>query len=437
MGVPAVWVTTLPRSIVHSEGVSTVDRIKAEHLIVDISNTTSVNAMSRWALGILCAFVLIAADQAHAQSEQVLHNFNRSGGGSAPTSRLTSDGKDGFYGTTDGGGLGFGTIFRLSPNGHGGWRQTVLHEFTGAADGAYPSYSGVMLDNAGNLYGTASSGGNGHGDSGFGVVFRLSFAKGVWTETVLYAFAGGADGAHPVSGVVMDASGNFYGSTIASDVPNRGTIFKLSPNAGGWSKQLIHYFGANNAGLTIDAAGNIFTAGYSKVYELSPNRRGAWNLKVIHTFAGYPNDGSDPDGTLVFDREGRLYGTTQFGGASGYGTVYQLTPDENEAWQEKILYSFEGGPTDGGVPFAGITFDAVENIFGTTLFAGSSGVGTVFELMASMDKSGYKEKVLWNFNGTDGALSYAPLLIDTAGNLYGTTYSGGAHESGAVFEVTP
>jgi uncharacterized repeat protein (TIGR03803 family) len=406
-------------------------------VMIDIPNTASGNAIPRYALAILCAWVLIAAGQAHAQTEQVLHNFYRSGGGSAPTSRLTSDGKGNFYGTTDGGGLGFGTIFRLSPNGHGGWRQTVLHEFTGAADGAYPSYSGITLDNAGNLYGTTSSGGSGNGGSGFGVVFRLSFARGVWTESVLYSFAGGADGAYPVSGVIADAAGNLYGATIASDVPNRGTIFKLSPNAGGWNKQLIHYFGANNAGLTMDAAGNIFTAGYSKVYELSANRHGGWDMKVIHTFSGYPKDGSDPDGTLVFDGEGRLYGTTQFGGASGYGTVYKLIPEEKGEWRERILYSFEGGPTDGGVPFAGIILDAAGDIFGTTLFAGDSGLGTVFELMASTDNAGYKERVLWNFNGTDGALPYASLVIDTAGNLYGTSYSGGAHQSGTVFEVTP
>jgi uncharacterized repeat protein (TIGR03803 family) len=191
----------------------------------------------------------------------------------------------------------------------------------------------------------------------------------------------------------------------------------------------------------MDAAGNIFGASTSTVFELSPNGNGGWNPTVIHTFAGAPKDGYGAAGVPVLDHAGNLYGATYSGGTKNYGTVYKLSPitkgKKKGQWNEKILHSFRSSK-DGANPSAGVVLDAAGNIYGTTYYGGKSGVGTVFELMApaGTDKY-YKEKVLWTFNGTDGMLPYSPPILDSAGNLYGTANEGGSYNAGVVFEVTP
>jgi len=183
----------------------------------------------------------------------------------------------------------------------------------------------------------------------------------------------------------------------------------------------------------MDAAGNIFGATCKTVFELSPNGNGGWNLTVIHTFTGAPNDGDTAWGTPVLDKAGNLYGTTEYGGAKNYGTVYKLSPGENGEWTEEILYSFMGGK-DGTTPYTGIVFDAAGNIYGTTVYGGASNDGTVYELVALVGTGSYKEKVLWNFNGADGNAPVG-LILDNTGNLYGTTALGGSSNAGVVFEL--
>ena len=413
-------------------------------------------SIGAWLTGLTVALVLlfIATPPAHAQTETVLYNFCPDPGcadGHQPYSRLTSDGKGNFYGTTS------GAVFELSPNGSGGWNETVLYTFCSepsCADGGDPGYSNVTFDNVGNLYGTTASG----GANGYGVVFELSPAGAGWTETVLYSFTGGMDSAYPTSGVIFDRAGNLYGTTLGGGGGNDGTVFELSPSGGGWTEQVIYNTpsGSNSvgtAGLTMDAAGNIFgVSGYLTgiVFELSPNGSGGWNPNVIHTFTGPPKDGLLPESTLVLDKAGNLYGTTVLGGAHGVpaqsgGTVYELSPGKNGKWTEKILYSFKGlvggVDQDGREPCAGILFDASGNIYGTTAAGGMyADYGTVFELLAGS----HKEKVLWNFNGADGSQPFASLILDGAGNLYGTTYQGGqsgdcpyGQGCGVVFEVNP
>jgi uncharacterized repeat protein (TIGR03803 family) len=306
----------------------------------------------------------------------------------------------------------------------------------------------------GNIYGTAQFG----GANGYGVVFELSPAGTNWTETVLYSFAGGTDASYPMNGLIFDPAGNLYGITQNGGGGNTGTVFELSPSGGGWTEQVIYNIPDGNnspgtAGLTMDAAGNIFgVSGFLPgiVFELSPNGSGGWNPNAIHTFAGPPKDGELPDSTLVLDKAGNLYGTTVLGGAHGVpaqsgGTVYELSPGKNGKWTEKILYSFKGlvggVRQDGREPYAGIVFDASGNIYGTTAAGGMyADYGTVFELLAGS----HEEKVLWNFNGTDGRLPFESLILDSAGNLYGTTELGGSGECypydvgcGVVFEVNP
>jgi uncharacterized repeat protein (TIGR03803 family) len=269
------------------------------------------------------------------------------------------------------------------------------------------------------------------GANGDGVVFELSPAGKSWKEIVLYSFTDRTDDARPVNNLIMDAAGNLYGATFY------GAVFKLSPSGGKWTEQVIYDFGTNlEAGLTMDAAGNIFGTTFRYVFELSPNGSGGWNPNVIYNFTGAPKDGSNADGTLVLDQAGNLYGTTTYGGAQNYGTVFKLSPGKT-GWTEKILYSFKGGKkNDGSDPFAGIVFDAVGNIYGTTEAGGNSGAGTVFELVAPVGKGKYVEKVLWSFNGTDGNTPFASLILDSASKLYGTTTAGGSSNDGVIFEVT-
>jgi uncharacterized repeat protein (TIGR03803 family) len=260
----------------------------------------------------------------------------------------------------------------------------------------------------------------------------LSPAGASWTETIPFSECPQGDGIAPMNGLIIDPAGNLYGTTLENG-PLPGTVFELSPSGGGWTYQTI-YRAPTSSGLTMDAPGNIYGATSSTVFELSPNGDGGWNPAIIHTFAGYPYDGIDAEGTPVLDRAGNLYGTTYEGGVYNRGTVYVLSRGQNGEWTEKILYSFPGGK-NGANPAAGIVFDAAGNIYGTTALGGSNGHGTVFEL-AALGSSHYQQTVLWTFNGTDGEDPLGSLILDKASNLYGTTNSGGSSNAGVVFEVT-
>jgi uncharacterized repeat protein (TIGR03803 family) len=245
----------------------------------------------------------------------------------------------------------------------------------------------------------------------------------------------------------MDQNGNLYGTTYYGGDGNNGTVFELSLSGGNWTEQVISNLteigGQASAGLTMDTSGNIFGTTTDTVFELSPNGNGGWNPTLIHTFAGGPKDGSYATGTPVLDQAGNLYGTTEGGGTKEYGTVYKLSPGKKGKWTEKILHSFKGGTKDGSDPYAGIVFDAFGNIYGTTAIDGKNTHGIVFELAAPVGKGSYKEKILWTFNGSDGWGPLDSLILDSAGNLYGTTTYGGSSETcgdagcGVVFEVTP
>lgn len=383
--------------------------------------------------------LLVAAHPAHAQTETVLYNFTGGSDGAHPQSRLTSDGKGNFFGTTyQGGASGAGTVFELSPSGSGGWNEAVLHSFSGGLnigpDGAGPS-GPVIFDSGGNLYGTTIFGGTDYIYCSYGTVFELSPAGASWTETTLYSSCDyNALGVGFVNGLIMDAPGNLYGTTSRSGPNDYGNVFELSPSVGGWTGQAIYSKAvSNDSGLMMDT-GNIFGTTPSTVFELSPNGIGGWNPTVIHLFAGYPYDGTGAKGTPVLDQAGNLYGTTYEGGVYNRGTVYVLSRGQDGEWTEKILYSFPGGK-NGANPAAGIVFDAAGNIYGTTALGGSNGHGTVFEL-AALGGSHYQHIVLWTFNGTDGEGPLGSLILDNASNLYGTTNSGGSSNAGTVFEVT-
>jgi uncharacterized repeat protein (TIGR03803 family) len=390
---------------------------------------------SAFGVALLAAFVLIADHPALAQSQTVLYSFCSAGtscpDGEDASSSLVADGAGNFYGTTQSGGIGVGygqgTVFEISPDGDGGWTETVLYAFTGEADGGEP-VSPVMLDSQGNLYGTAQNG----GAYRYGVVFKLTPAGQTWTETVLHSFAGGSDGENPTSGLIMDSQGNLYGT---SDL----CAFELSPSGGSWNLQVLYQSGGGtHAALTMDPAGNLFGVNsLSYVFEISPNGSGGWNpVTIIHEFTGASGDGYYPEGTLVLDKAGNLYGTTTNGGTNNFGTVYELSPGSDGVWSEKILYSFGGANTNGDEPWAGVVLDAAGNMYGTTSFSLQQGTaGTVFKLIPQAGTGTYKEKALWTFNFTNGADPIGGVILDSSGNLYGATSSYGAFHGGNVYRI--
>jgi uncharacterized repeat protein (TIGR03803 family) len=330
------------------------------------------------------------------------------------------------------------------------WYEKVLRSFGNGTDGYAPS-AGLIFDAAGNLYGTTQYGG---GANAYGTVFELTPAGGGnWTETVLYSFRSGTDGAVPGAGLIFDAAGNLYGTTTAGG-PNNGTVFELTPTtAGGWTEQVLYRFCSQAnctdgqypyGSLIFDAAGNLYgttefggTYGAGTVFKLTPAAGGGWTETVLYSF-GRGTDGASPLVGLIFDVVGNLYGTTTFGGTYGAGTVFELTPTAGGGWTETVLHSFNpNNGTDGFNPYAGLIFDAAGNLYGTTYYGGSYGGGTVFELTPAAG-GGWTETVLRSFgNGTDGFWPYAGLIFDHAGNLYGTTEYGGTHNYGTVFELTP
>jgi len=417
-------------------------------------------------LAVVSTLLLVALPAAHAQNEIVLYNFCSQPNcvdGANPASSLTPDGAGNFYGTTQLGGANMdGTVFELSPNGVGGYNETVLYSFCSlqnCTDGSYP-YSYVTLDGQGNLYGTTYYGGlfASGAYSGYGLVFELSPALGGgcpsgsnsgngWCETVLYSFMSTPDAAFPFSGLTLDSYGNLYGTSYGGG-SGMGTVYELSPNgSGGWNEQVI-YDGGGYAGLTIDGSGNIYGAddvGDGHVFKLSPNGSGGWNAIILHSFRAGQSDGATPEGTPIVDNAGNVYGTTFSGGArKGMGTVWKLTPGPTGEYTEEILQSFIW--KYGCNPKAGIVLDSSGNIYSTTGFGifkspCYDGCGTVFELAAS--GSGYEWTFLWSFNGTDGGNPMDSLVLD-GGNLYGTTYGGGTSSNcpgaggcGVAFELNP
>ncbi len=380
----------------------------------------------------------VPANGAQPPKERVLDKFaSTTYKGNFP-SPLTPDGAGNYYGTTTAGGLGYGTLYELSPNSKGGWTQTVLHKFKGYLDGAYPEFTPLVFDKHGDLYGITGEG----GANEFGVAYRFHRTAHGWVEKVLHNFGNGD--AYPFNNVIVDQAGNLYGTDNVYHDGGGITegVYEISPSGSGWLYKIIYDLGVPAAnggggGLVMDSSGNIFglSSGFIKpaiVFELE-RTSGGWNPVVLFTFKTIT---IYPLGAPVLDRMGNIYGTTQGGGTPKQGTVYKLKPSKSGRWTIVTLYAFKGG-ADGGFPYAGITFDGSGNIYGTT-FGDASNSGTVFELTAGS----HSEKVLWTFDGKDGSEPMAPVVLDGAGNLFGTTSSGGGDKQcyaaagcGNAFEI--
>jgi uncharacterized repeat protein (TIGR03803 family) len=395
-----------------------------------------------WALAFSFLLGLMAVPpSAHGQTFSVLYSFPSDAAGDRPDS-LVRDAAGNFYGTTLYGGTAEnGTVFKLDPTGN----ETVLYRFNHQPDGSEPL--GVIRDADGNLYGTTLFGGGGcPGDRGCGTVFKLD-ASG--KETVLHRFGRHGDGMFPGAGVIRDAAGNLYGTTtnggfLGCGGSGCGTIYKLDSTG---KESVLYRFrgGADGAGpngaVIRDETGNLYgttTGGGAGAFGTVFKLDAAAKLTTLHSFTG--TDGCFAFAGLIRDAVGNLYGTTTDCGEFGPGTVFKVEP----SGKTTVLYSFTGG-TDGGFPYGPVVQDKAGNLYGSTGFGGdlsglcaesgnTPGCGVVFKI----DTTG-QYSVLHTFDGTEGQWAYYGVIQDSAGNLYGTTAEGGtpACFCGTVFKIEP
>jgi uncharacterized repeat protein (TIGR03803 family) len=402
-----------------------------------------------------------------ASKYRVLYEFKGGADGYLPAAGLIFDIAGNLYGTTyEGGFENSGTVFELTPNGHGGWTETLIHLFSLNNGNGYAPLAGLILDSAGNLYGTTYWGGSGTCQTGnyvgCGTVFQLiPNGGGSWTENVLYSFRdNGTDGTGPVGSLIFDATGNLYGVTASGGTEGKGTVFMLTPNGdGSWKEDVLHSFNGTDgsfpdSSLIFDGSGNLYSTtvqggasgagcggvGCGTVFQLTPGAGGKWTETVLHSFHDYDPKGSLPSAGLIFDPAGNIYGTTQLGGNStcnrgyGCGVVFKLAPNLNENWTESVLRRFNG--TDGSGLSSSLIFDQTGSLYGTAAQGGVYNFGTVFRL-ESAAKGAWKETVLHSFKDHPGAGSEGGLIFDGHGNLYGTAEGDGSKTFGTVFEITP
>lgn len=406
----------------------------------------------------LALFVLLTMSAAQAQTFQVLHAFQNGQDGSGPTAGLTMDRGGRLYGTTAGGNFIYeGSAFKMTESGSA-WVLAPLYDFSygrGLAPGA------LTIGPDGAFYGVTFVGGShrqcDEGD-GCGTVFKLQPPPRAcasflcpWTQTVLYDFQGAGDGYQPVGNVVFDSAGNLYGITLYGGTGfcsgiGCGTVFKLSPSGGSWTKTVLYNFTQGDdgyypvGGLWMDAAGNLYgtadggSGTKGVIYELTPGSP-FWTQTVLHSFQG--SDGTYAEGPLIPDAAGNLYGVTAGGGANDSGTVFELT--QPGTWNFESLFSFPHYPA-GDQPMGPLAIDSAGNLYGTTSAGGANEVGTLFKL--ALVNGSWVETDLHDFSSTDGEPPNGGIVIDANGNLYGTSSMGGSTTNcyvgcGTVWEFTP
>lgn len=377
------------------------------------------------------AFVgaLLLGVLAPAQTFTTLYNFTGGLRGGGPFAGVIQDDAGNLYGTTALGGPGSGVVYKLSSGG----AETALFAFSGS-QGESPT-TPLVRDEAGSLYGTTQLGGE-SGD--YGTVFKLDSAG---NETVLHSFTGGSDGCYPMQGLARDQSGASYGTTSGCGAHGAGTIFKID-SAGNFT--LLHGFASGKSDganpeyghLMLDASGNLYgvtgeggsteCSGYGcgVLYEFS--RSGTETL--LHRFQGGSPDGCFPDGSVVQDGAGNLYGTTAGCGSDNHGTVWKVS----KKGKETILHNFAGGTSDGCLPRGGVARDSRGSLYGATNECGAVNYGALYKLSASGTLT-----LLHSFDHKHGAYPYDDVLLTNQGTLYGTTSEGGNHNSGTVWQYAP
>lgn len=421
---------------------------------------SSARPLPKFALMLVAFLTILCLQPALAQTFSVIHSFTGGGDGFQPYAGVTIDHGGNLYGTTseftaDPPG---GTVFQMKYKS-GAWTLKTLSNFDIVGGGPLLPEGRVVFGPGGALYGTTFYGGQGFcTELGCGSVYLLQPSGNVcstfncpWNITSEYSFQGPpGDGFSPsFVDPVFDSAGNLYGTTTegGEDV---GNVFMLVRSNGQWTQTSIHNFSGSDgmypqSGVTLDAQGNLYgTAwmggpnGFGAVYKLTRSG-GSWTEETLY---GFPNssDGQYPVGGLVFDEQGNLYGTTYSGGVNGGGTVFELSPSGG-GWNFSVIYSFAGQGRNPG-PFDTLTIDSAGNLYGTTYADGAFGDGSVFKL--TKDNGSWTFTDLHDFtNGNDGGNPIGGVTLDANGNLYGTTSGGGSpHQDcngtcGVVWEIKP
>lgn len=412
------------------------------------STCLGINSVSEPPIPVLVvialAFVLNMAtpQSASAQTLTTVYNFAGDPDGSGPGANVIRDAAGNLYGTTVFGGTNNGTVFKIDAQGN----ESILHTFTGIPDGSQP-WADLVRDEQGNLYGTTSGG----GAFNYGVVFKIDNTQ---KESVLYSFSGPPDGATPLSGLTLDSKGDLYGTTFfggtgkcpRAQYGGCGTVFKLSRD--GTESVLYSFAGGTDGALPVgvllrDSQGNLYGTtenggaadcpdsslpGCGTIFMLSATG----TETILHSFSGAPNDGEAPVGGVTVGVGGNLYGTTFVGGTCNYGTVFELT----RSGAEKLLYSFGGVINDGEAPEGGLVADPRGNLYGTTEQGGGTGcAGSGCGALFRVTPAGKEISLPFN-TGPAGCVPFASLIRDATGNFYGTTSNCGLGY-GTVFKLTP
>jgi uncharacterized repeat protein (TIGR03803 family) len=376
---------------------------------------------------------IIAVPRMQAQTFDVIHYFTGGSDGGSPLNGLFIASNGLMYGTGSAGGrYGSGVVFKVGTNGS----ETALYSFTGGADGASPE-SFLIEDVSGNLYGTTYGG----GASGAGTVFMITGTK----ETVLYSFGSQTnDGSAPEAGLAFDSSGNLYGTTTSGGLYGGGTVFQLVPSgSGSWTENILYNFGSATdgsipvAGVTLDASGNLYgTTSAGGVYGYGRVfelvQANSWSETVIHDFADL-SDGATPYAGLIPGPSGVFYGAATDGGSGGGGTVFQLTPSAS-GWTFSVIHSLTGWGIAGS--FRNLMVDSKGTIYGTTHCDGTDDLGTIYQLVPADGKWNYK--LLFTFTNTseDGYYEFSNLVLK-GNKLYGTSNVGGTYGEGVIYTLTP
>lgn len=408
------------------------------------------------------AAVLILGTLAAAQTENLLYTFTETSI-FWPQGALIEDAKGNLYGTTAGGSTyGVGSIYELTPGTAGNpWNETTLYTFQSWGGTGYNPDSSLYMDSKGALYGTTYYGGDPH--CLCGVIYKLTPPKTTgnpWNYQVLHSFTVSNDGKLPYNPVIANSQGDVFGTTLQGGTYDSGTIYELIPaTAGKYTEKVLYSFGDNddasvpNGPLTMDSTGALYGAGAmggafneGAIFKLTPPVSGSttWTESILYSFGGGSlSGGITPIGNLVFDSSGNLYGVTNTGGnASSDGVIYELSPATG-SWLETVLFDFNG--TTGRNPEAGLVFGSNGSLYGTTS-AGNpmkGGSGIVFQLLPPSVKGGaWTESTLFEFSFfTNGALPAGQILIDSNGNLDGTTLNGGVYGCdgycGVVYQIVP
>ena len=402
-------------------------------------------------LAMAITFGLAIAPFAQAQTFHVIYSFAGHGTSANPIAGVTLDQHGDLFGTSSWGGqFGGGTVYELKHTG-GGWVYQDLHDLGGGEDGFFP-WAGVTIGPNGTLYGNTYSGGT----LGHGIIFNLrppaTVCRSVtcpWDETVLYNFMREDDGGDPQGGIVFDANGNLYGAVVNGGLYSSGVVYKMSPSNGGWTYQVLYPFtggqdGANPDSLLLfDSAGNMYGSalsggapgcqgfGCGTIFKLSPSGSG-WVEQTLYAFTN-GTDGADPQSGVVADGAGNLYGATPGSDGALGGTVFELSRATG-SWTFNLMADLSGQLG----PWNTLVRDRAGNVYGATVEDGAYGQGNIFKLTPT--SNGWVYTSLHDFTGgADGGSPEGGLVMDSNGNIYGTTAGGGQQscECGVVFEITP